>query len=59
MTEALRLLAAKLDELGNEAEERVPGEAVFRVQTLGDIRHLTQGNEIPSASGFYGDVSAW
>ena len=41
------------------AEERVPGEAVFRVQTLGDIRHLTQGNEIPSASGFYGDVSAW
>ena len=41
------------------AEERVPGEVVFRVQTLGDIRHLTEHGEPPSASGFFGNVSAF
>lgn len=37
------------------AEERVPGEVVFRVQQLGDIRHLTENGENASASGFYGN----
>lgn len=39
------------------AEERVPGEVIFRVQSLGDVRHLIDGGEVTSASGFYGDVS--
>lgn len=37
-------------------QERVPGEAVFRVQCLGDARHLTQNGESPSASGYFGNV---
>lgn len=37
------------------AEERVPGEVVFRVQQLGDVSHLTQHGEDASASGFYGN----
>ncbi len=36
------------------AEERVPGEVVFRVQQLGDVRHLADGEEGVSASGFFG-----
>ena len=36
------------------AEERVPGEAVFRVQQLGDVRHLADGGESVSSSGFFG-----
>lgn len=39
------------------AEERVPGEVVFRVQMLGDIRHLKQGSETASASGFFGNFT--
>ncbi len=38
------------------AEERVPGEVIFRVQSMGDVRHLIEGGEITSASGFYGNV---
>lgn len=38
------------------AEERVPGEVVFRVQQLGDVRHLIEHGEPVSASGFYGNV---
>ena len=41
------------------AEERVPGEVVFRVQLLGDVRHLTEHGEPPSASGFFGNVTAF
>lgn len=37
------------------AEERVPGEVIFRVQTFGDCTHLLSNNEIPSASGFFGN----
>lgn len=39
------------------AEERVPGEVVFRVQQMGDVRHLVCGNENVSASGFYGNFT--
>ncbi len=39
------------------AEERVPGEAVFRIQTMGDIRHLVNGGEGASASGFFGNYT--
>lgn len=38
------------------AEERVPGEVAFRVQMLGDVRHLTENGLEPSASGFFGNV---
>lgn len=41
------------------AEERVPGEAVFRVQALGDVRHLVEAGEPPSASGFFGNVTVF
>ena len=41
------------------AEERVPGEAVFRVQTLGDCSHLLSAKEPPSASGFFGNCFAY
>lgn len=37
------------------AEERVPGEVVFRVQQLGDVRHLAENGESVSASGFFGN----
>lgn len=37
------------------AEERVPGEVVFRVQQLGDVRHLAGNGESVSASGFFGN----
>lgn len=39
------------------AEERVPGEVAFRVQTLGDVRHLTEQGECASASGFFGNFT--
>ncbi|MCH5291027.1 MAG: histidine phosphatase family protein [Treponema sp.] len=41
------------------AEERIPGEVVFRVQMLGDARHLAEGGEPLSASGFFGNVAAF
>ncbi len=36
-------------------EERIPGEVVFRIQQLGDVSHLINGNEPISASGFFGN----
>lgn len=36
------------------AEERVPGQVVFRVQQMGDVRHLIEGGEPVSDSGFFG-----
>ncbi len=36
------------------AEERVPGEVVFRVQQLGDASHLAANGEPVSSSGFFG-----
>jgi probable phosphoglycerate mutase len=41
------------------AEERVPGEVVFRVQTLGDCAHLLSEDEPPSASGFFGSCLSY
>ena len=38
------------------AEERVPGEVVFRTQMLGDCTHLISNKEPPSSSGFFGNV---
>ena len=38
------------------AEERVPGEVVFRIQSLGSTRHLHENGEPVSASGFFGNV---
>ena len=40
-------------------EERVPGEAVFRVQQLGDVSHLIKNGENPSCSGFFGNVGVF
>lgn len=37
------------------AEERVPGEAVFRIQRMGDVSHLVANGEKVSASGFFGN----
>ncbi len=37
------------------AEERVPGEVVFRVQQLGDVSHLIAAGEPVSSSGFFGN----
>ena len=37
-------------------EERKKGEAVFRVERLGDTNHLTNGGEVISSSGYYVDV---
>ena len=34
-------------------EERVKGDACFRVKQMGDISHLYIGNEVPSDSGFF------
>lgn len=39
------------------AEERIPGEVAFRVQTLGDVRHLIEAGEPGSASGFFGNFT--
>lgn len=41
------------------AEERKPGEVIFRLQQLGDIRHLTCHNEPPSASGYFGNFTVF
>lgn len=41
------------------AEERVPGEVVWRLQMLGDVSHLTLNGENPSASGFFGNVTGF
>lgn len=38
------------------AEERVPGEVVFRVQQFGDVRHLAEHGEPASACGFFGNL---
>ena len=37
------------------AEERNPGEVIFRVQEFGDCSHLLSGKEPPSASGYFGN----
>ncbi len=37
------------------AQERKPGEVIFRVQMMGDVRHLTEVGEPASASGFFGN----
>lgn len=35
-------------------QERIPGEAIFRVERLGDTRHLFEAGEPSSDSGFFG-----
>lgn len=37
-------------------EERIEGQAVFRVERLGDTNHLTNGGEPISSSGYFTDV---
>ena len=37
------------------AEERVPGEVVWRVQRMGDVSHLESNGESASASGYFGN----
>lgn len=41
------------------AEERIPGEVIFRVQTMGDCAHLLNGGEQTSASGFFGSCLSY
>ena len=38
------------------SEERIPGEAAFRVQSFGDFKHLTEAGEEVSASGYFTDM---
>ena len=38
------------------SEERKRGQAVFRVERLGDTNHLTNGGEPISSSGYYSDI---
>ena len=38
------------------SEERIPGEAAFRVQVFGDARHLTEAGEPLSPSGYFTDM---
>lgn len=38
------------------SEERIPGEAAFRVQVFGDASHLTEAGEPLSASGYFTDM---
>ncbi len=38
------------------SEERVKNQAFFRVQEFGDVRHLFEGNEPISGSGYFTDV---
>jgi probable phosphoglycerate mutase len=40
-------------------EERVPGEVVFRVQQMGDVRHLLENGQTVSASGFFGNCLSY
>ena len=35
------------------SEERIPGEATFRVQTFSDCRHLAEAGEPMSQSGYF------
>lgn len=37
-------------------EERVKGEAYFRVKRMGDVTHLYMGGERPSDSGFFQEI---
>lgn len=37
-------------------EERVPGEAYFRCQVIGDVTHLHMGGEPVSASGYFSEL---
>lgn len=37
------------------SQERVPGELVWRIQSLGDVNHLLSNGESVSASGFFGN----
>jgi len=37
-------------------EERVPNEAFFRVQVMGDTTHLHDGNEPISGSGYFAEI---
>ena len=39
-----------------DSEERIPGEASFRVQVFGDARHLIEAGEPVSASGYFGKM---
>ena len=39
-----------------DSEERIPGEASFRVQCFGDARHLVEAGEPISASGYFGKM---
>ena len=39
-----------------DSEERVPGEAFFRVQTFGDTKHLFAGGEPISGSGYFAGI---
>lgn len=38
------------------SEERIPGEAYFRCQVLGDTKHLSDGGELISGSGYFADI---
>jgi len=38
------------------SEERIRGQAMFRVERLGDTNHLTNGGEIVSSSGYFTDI---
>ena len=38
------------------SEERLPGQAWFRVERLGDTNHLTNGGEPISSSGYFANV---
>ena len=38
------------------SEERIAGEAAFRVQMMGDTRHLYEGGEPISSSGYFTDA---
>ncbi len=38
------------------AQERLPGQVLFRVQTMGSTSHLAAAKEDPSSSGFFGSV---
>ena len=38
------------------SEERIPGEATFRVQTFSDCRHLAEAGEPMSQSGYFAKI---
>lgn len=38
------------------AEERIPGEAYFRSQVVGDTKHLQDGGEPISSAGYFADI---